>query len=94
VAIFSNVSMVKTQLSCIAKMAIAGIARAIVPAFTPYDGDIVFAIFLASNAVRKWCSVVWQQKWCEGQLLMRCCKLSKGTALLLCLINPCQLSLG
>lgn len=32
------------QLQTVARMASAGMARAIVPAFTPFDGDIVFAL--------------------------------------------------
>lgn len=49
VAVFTNASMDKMQLSRVAKMATAGIARAIVPAFTAYDGDMVFAVSLGQQ---------------------------------------------
>jgi len=37
------------QLQTVARMASAGMARAIVPAFTPFDGDIVFALSTAAG---------------------------------------------
>lgn len=43
VAVFTNAKFDKAQLTRIAKTASAGMARAIRPVFTAYDGDIVFA---------------------------------------------------
>lgn len=43
-AIFTNARFSTLELKRIAKMAIAGMARALSPVFTCYDGDIVFAI--------------------------------------------------
>jgi len=48
VAIFTNAQFDKSQLTRIAKMASAGIGRATVPAFTRYDGDVVFALSLGN----------------------------------------------
>lgn len=49
VAVFTNAAFDKSQLARVAKMASAGIARAISPAFTPYDGDIIFAVSLGKE---------------------------------------------
>jgi L-aminopeptidase/D-esterase-like protein len=49
VAIFINADLSKPQLARIAKMATAGMARAITPAFTPYDGDIIFSVSIGSK---------------------------------------------
>ncbi len=46
VAVFTNAILQRAQLTRIAKMASAGIARATMPAFTRYDGDVVFAASL------------------------------------------------
>lgn len=43
-AIFTNAALDKAQLTRIARMASAGMARAINPVFTSYDGDVVFAV--------------------------------------------------
>lgn len=43
VAVFTNGKFDKAQLTRIAKTASAGMARAICPVFTAYDGDVVFA---------------------------------------------------
>lgn len=51
VAVFTNVALNKSQLSRLAKMASAGIARTILPAFTPYDGDIIFAASVGEEQV-------------------------------------------
>lgn len=45
-AVFTNAAFDKNQLTRIAKMACAGMARAITPAFTSYDGDVIFAVSL------------------------------------------------
>jgi L-aminopeptidase/D-esterase-like protein len=42
VALFTNAHFSKIELKRIAKMAVAGMARAISPIFTCYDGDIIF----------------------------------------------------
>lgn len=46
VAVFTNAKFSKSELKRVAKMAIAGMARAINPVFTCYDGDILFCISL------------------------------------------------
>lgn len=43
-AVFTNALFSKAELKRVAKMAIAGMAQAISPIFTCYDGDILFAI--------------------------------------------------
>ena len=43
-AVFTNASFTKSELKRVAKMGIAGMARAISPIFSCYDGDILFAI--------------------------------------------------
>lgn len=48
VTIFTNARFDKIQLTRIAKMASAGIARATQPAFTRYDGDLVFSASLGT----------------------------------------------
>jgi L-aminopeptidase/D-esterase-like protein len=40
----TNAVLTKTQAALVARMAHDGIARAIVPSHTPYDGDTVFAV--------------------------------------------------
>lgn len=49
VAVFTNAKFFKTELKRIAKMATAGIGRAISPAFTRYDGDVVFCVSLGDH---------------------------------------------
>ena len=44
VAVFTNAQFAKEELKRIAKMASAGMARAITPIFTRYDGDILFCV--------------------------------------------------
>lgn len=44
VAVFTNVAFSKESLKRIGKMSAAGMARAITPVFTQYDGDILFCI--------------------------------------------------
>lgn len=44
VAVFTNAKFTKSDLKRIAKMAISGLARAISPVFTRYDGDLLFCI--------------------------------------------------
>lgn len=48
VTVFSNAALNKSQLTRVAKMASAGIARATQPAFTRFDGDVVFCASLGS----------------------------------------------
>lgn len=48
-AVFTNAKFTKSELKRIAKMSIAGIARSITPAFTCYDGDILFAFSLGDQ---------------------------------------------
>lgn len=48
-AVFTNVKFSKAELKRIAKMATAGMARAISPIFTRYDGDIVFCVSLGNK---------------------------------------------
>ncbi|MHB1949252.1 MAG: P1 family peptidase [Gammaproteobacteria bacterium] len=49
VAIFTNAKFSKIELKRIAKMAVAGMGRAISPVFTRYDGDLVFCISLGDH---------------------------------------------
>lgn len=49
VAVFTNARFSKGELTRIAKMAIAGMGRAIAPIFTRFDGDILFAISLGDE---------------------------------------------
>jgi L-aminopeptidase/D-esterase-like protein len=51
VALFTNARFSKAALKRISKMAIAGMARAISPAFTAYDGDIVFCFSLGEYEI-------------------------------------------
>lgn len=44
VSVFTNAAFTKSELKRVAKMGVAGMARAISPVFTDYDGDIVFAV--------------------------------------------------
>lgn len=44
VAVFTNAAFSKNELKRIAKMGTAGMARAIAPIFTRYDGDILFCV--------------------------------------------------
>lgn len=50
-AIFTNALLDKSTAKRIAKMASSGLARAISPVFTRYDGDIVFCISLGDQVV-------------------------------------------
>lgn len=50
-AIVTNVAMTKTQLSKVAQMAHDGMARAINPVHTQYDGDTVFAASTKTSTV-------------------------------------------
>lgn len=51
VAVFTNASFAKGELKRIAKMAAAGMGRAITPVFTRYDGDIVFCVSVGDKHV-------------------------------------------
>lgn len=44
VAVFTNAKFAKDELKRIGKMAIAGIARAVSPVFTRFDGDVLFCV--------------------------------------------------
>jgi L-aminopeptidase/D-esterase-like protein len=46
VAVFTNALLSDKELKSVAKMASSGMAQAIAPCFTPYDGDIVFTVSL------------------------------------------------
>jgi L-aminopeptidase/D-esterase-like protein len=49
VAIFTDAKLSKIELGRIAKMATAGMGRAIAPIFTRYDGDLVFSASLGEK---------------------------------------------
>lgn len=49
VAVFTNAKFSKSELKHIAKMSVAGMARAVSPAFTRYDGDIIFCVSLGEH---------------------------------------------
>ncbi len=44
VAVFTDAAFSKIQLKRISKMALAGMARAVTPIFTQFDGDIIFCL--------------------------------------------------
>jgi L-aminopeptidase/D-esterase-like protein len=48
-AVFTNASLDKSAAKRIAKMAVAGLARTLVPAFTCFDGDTVFCMSLGEH---------------------------------------------
>jgi L-aminopeptidase/D-esterase-like protein len=48
----TNASFDKTEMSKIAQMASAGLARAINPVYTTYDGDAIFAISTGTSPVK------------------------------------------
>lgn len=49
VAVFTNALFTKSELKRIAKIGISGMARAISPVFTKYDGDILFCASLGDK---------------------------------------------
>jgi L-aminopeptidase/D-esterase-like protein len=51
VCVFTDASLDKRRCAIVARMASAGIARAVDPAFTPVDGDVVFCLASGSGAV-------------------------------------------
>jgi L-aminopeptidase/D-esterase-like protein len=51
VCVFTDASLDKRSCAVVARMASAGIARAVDPAFTPVDGDVVFCLASGSGAV-------------------------------------------
>ena len=51
VAIFTDAQFTQVELKRIAKMAVAGMGRAIAPIFTRYDGDLVFSFSLGDKLV-------------------------------------------
>ncbi len=44
VAVFTNAALTRPELKRVSKMAVAGMAKAISPVFTDYDGDTIFAV--------------------------------------------------
>ena len=40
----TNVALTPAEAQRVAKMAMAGVARAVRPAFAPFDGDVVFCL--------------------------------------------------
>jgi L-aminopeptidase/D-esterase-like protein len=48
----TNVELVRTELLKIAQMAHDGLARAVRPSHTIFDGDIIFAVSLPDPAVK------------------------------------------
>jgi L-aminopeptidase/D-esterase-like protein len=50
VAVFTNASFSRQELKRIAKVALGGMARAISPVFTRFDGDIIFSVSLGDKA--------------------------------------------
>lgn len=49
VAVFTNAAFSRVELKRIAHMALAGMANAISPVFTRYDGDLIFAVSLGAH---------------------------------------------
>jgi L-aminopeptidase/D-esterase-like protein len=52
-AVFTDGAFSKSALKRISKMAVAGMARAITPVFTQYDGDIIFCISLGDKVAQE-----------------------------------------
>jgi L-aminopeptidase/D-esterase-like protein len=52
-AVFTNALLSKSELKRISKMAVAGMARAISPVFTRYDGDIIFCFSLGEHQAKE-----------------------------------------
>ena len=50
-AVVSNAALSQQDLYMVAKMSSAGCARAVSPAFSPWDGDIVFGVSAGNQAV-------------------------------------------
>jgi L-aminopeptidase/D-esterase-like protein len=53
VAVFTDAAFSKIQLKRISKMAVAGMARAVTPVFTQFDGDIIFCISLGQEQAQE-----------------------------------------
>lgn len=51
IAVFTNALFAKHELKRIARVAMSGMARAISPVFTRYDGDILFCVSLGERLV-------------------------------------------
>jgi L-aminopeptidase/D-esterase-like protein len=49
-AIVTDAPLPREALAIVARMAVAALARRISPAFTPFDGDMIFALSTASEA--------------------------------------------
>ena len=49
VSVFTNAALNKMELKRLSKMALAGMARAISPVFTCYDGDIIFSFSVGNH---------------------------------------------
>lgn len=49
IAVFTNAKFSKIELNRIAKMAVSGMSRAILPVFTRYDGDIAFCFSVGKS---------------------------------------------
>jgi L-aminopeptidase/D-esterase-like protein len=47
--VFTNAAFLKDELKRVGKMAIAGMARAIAPVFTRFDGDILFCVSIGTQ---------------------------------------------
>ena len=52
VCVFTDASLDKRSCAIVARMASAGIARAVDPVFTPVDGDVVFCLASGSEPPR------------------------------------------
>jgi L-aminopeptidase/D-esterase-like protein len=50
VCVVTNAPLDSVQLTTLARMASAGVARTIYPAYTPFDGDAVFSFSTGSGA--------------------------------------------
>ncbi len=54
VAVLTDAALDKTGCAKVARMASAGVARAIAPVFTPFDGDVVFCLASGEAAPSPW----------------------------------------
>ena len=54
VCVITDADLDKTSCAKVARMATAGVARAIDPVFTPFDGDVVFCLASGAAAAAPW----------------------------------------
>ena len=58
ICVMTDAALDKLSCTKVARMASAGIARAVDPVFTPFDGDIVFCLSSGEPRVEPWMQMV------------------------------------